>query len=307
MVRRYYDLPSLTALAAFEAVARHLNVKRAAAELNVTPGAVSRQLKALEDELGRALFVREGSGLHLTPQGEDLYAVLAQGFSQASEAVGRIKTGSEHTNVTLACTNAVASFWLMPRMGDFWRKNPSISVNHLISDNGTEYRRADVDLRIRYGRGIWPDEISILLFPDRIFPVAGPDYSNEHSRTISDEIAEQPVLDVFGVDPEWTSWDEFLRIVGIEHGPLRCRRFNNFSVLMQAAQDGQGLALGWERLIGPLVEQGKLRRVSDLMIKAPGNYHLTQNDNRALSPAAETLKSWLVETAHNEPIGQRSA
>jgi len=302
MVRRYYDLPSLTALAAFEASARHTSVKLAASELNVTPGAVSRQIKALEDELGTPLFHRETSGLRLTAQGEDLYAVLAQGFSRASDIVDRIKSGSEYTSVTLACTNAFASLWLMPKMGEFWRKNPTISVNHLISDNSSDFRRADVDLKIRYGAGTWPDESSVLLFEERIFPVAGPGFATAHADLPDEEIADLPLLHVDGVDPEWTNWDEFLRIAGIAHGPLRGRRFNNFAVLMQATQDDQGVALGWERLIWPPIEQGKLVRFGNVVVKAPGGYHLTHNDNRTLSPAAEKLKSWLIQTAHGEEI-----
>ena len=279
-----------------------MSLKLAAAELNVTPGAVSRQLKALEDELGTPLFHREVSGLRLTSQGEDLYSVLAQGFSRASEVVDRIKSGSEYTSVTLACTNAFASFWLMPKMGSFWRQNPSISVNHLMSDNGAGFRRADVDLRVRYGSGVWPDEASVLLFEERIFPVAGPTFAEDFAGATSGEIADQPLLHVDGVDPEWTNWDDFLRLAGVEHGPLRGRRFNNFSVLMQATQDGQGVALGWERLVWPLIEEGKLVRFSDLVIRAPGGYHLTHNENRALSPAAEKLKAWLVEAAHGEQV-----
>lgn len=300
MVRRYYNLPSLTALAAFEASARHMSFKAAATELNVTPGAVSRQIRALEDEAGVHLFERQPGAVRLTAEGEQLYSVLARGFSEASESFHRIRTGSRQTSVTLACTNAFASMWLMPHMAAFWRKYPDVVVNHLISDNAPHYRRADVDLRIRYGSGAWSDETAELLFRERIFPVSGPGYARKHPKVPPEGLASLQLLHVEGADPEWTGWEEFLRRAGIKHGPLLGQRFNNFTVLLQAIQDDQGVALGWERLIRPLLTAGKLVRISDLAIDAPGSYYLTWNENRALSPAAETLRGWLLETAHQE-------
>lgn len=300
MVRRYYNLPSLTALAAFEAAARHQSMKAAAAELNVTPGAVSRQIKALEDEIGTPVLQRESGGVRPTPEGEQLYAVLARSFSEASEVFHRIRTGNRQTSVTLACTTAFASLWLMPHMGVFWRQHPEIVVNHLISDDAARYRRAEVDLRVRYGSGAWPDESAELLFEERIFPISGPGYARQHAGVAPEALASLELLHVAGADPDWTDWEEFLRRADVRHGPLLGRRFNNFAVLLQATQDDQGIALGWERLNGPLLEQGRLVRFSDLVIDAPGAYYLTRNENRALSPAAERLRSWMIETARRE-------
>ncbi|MEQ8665900.1 MAG: LysR substrate-binding domain-containing protein [Rhodospirillales bacterium] len=297
MVRRYYNLPSLTMLAAFESCARHMSIKLASSELNVTPGAVSRQIRGLEDEAGTPLFHRDKEGMHLTPEGEELYAVLARGFSQASEAFDRIRTGRAQSSVTLACSTAFGSLWLMPRIGAFWRAHPEIAINHMISDVANDYRRAEIDLRIRYGAGAWPDEMATRLFGDRIFPVCGPGYFKAHSRTPGERIAELDLLHVAGVDPEWTNWEEFLRRAGITHGPIVGRRFNNFSVLMQAAMDDQGVALGWEHLVAPMLLDRRLKKLTKLGIDAPGAYYLTWNQNRALSPAAETLKDWLIETA----------
>ncbi len=297
MVRRYYDLPSLTALATFEASARHVSFKVAASELNVTPGAVSRQIKALEDECGTALFVREPGGVRLTAEGELLYSVLARGFSDASKAVHEIKTGSKAVSVTLACTNAFASMWLMRYMGEFWRTYPDVVVNHVISDDMLLFRRADVELRVRYGDGSWPDETGELLFGERIFPVCGRNFAAEYAGTPAGEIASLPLLHVGGVDPYWTGWPEFLNRAGVRHGPILGRWFNNFTVLMQAIQDDQGIALGWERLVEPWLSDGRVVRFTDLVIDAPGSYYLTWNENTVLPPAAELLKDWLIEKA----------
>lgn len=300
MVRRYYNLPSLTALAVFEASARHMNFNRAGMELNVTRGAISRQIKALEEELGVALFDREAKGVHLTADGEALYAVLARGFSEASETVHAIRTGSRQSAVTLACTNAFATLWLMPHMSSFWRRHPGIDVHHLMSDRAPDFRRAEIDLRIRYGFGAWPDEEVAQLFSEKIFPVCGPRYLERHRDSADQEIGDLHLLHVEGVDPEWTNWDEFLRRAGVLHGPLQGRQFNNFSVLLQATQDDQGVALGWERLVRPLLGEGKLVRFGALEIDAPGAYYLTWNVRRTLSESALVLKDWLLETARSD-------
>lgn len=293
MVRRYYDLPSLTALAVFEASARHLSFKLAAAELNVTPGAVSRQIKSIEDELGVPLFVRLGSGVMLTSAGEDLYGVLASSFSRASDVVRTVKRGDRSKNVTVACTDAFATMWLIPRMPDFWNQYGDITVDHLISDNARDYRRAEVELRIRYGFGSWPDENAEMLFDDIIYPVCGPGFAQEHRDAVAASLPDLPLLHVDWVDPDWAGWDEVLRRAGIPHGPLRGRRFGKFFVALQATQADQGIAVGWDRLVRPLVEEGKLVKITDLEVTAPGGYYLTWYDNRKLSPAAEVFRDWL--------------
>jgi DNA-binding transcriptional LysR family regulator len=297
LVRRYYDLPSLTALATFEASARHRSFKLAAGELNVTPSAVSRQIKALEQEFGVPLFYRQPDGVELTPEGEELYAVLSSGFARASEVVHRIKTRNRARNVTLACTNAVAIMWLIPRMSEFWRQYPDLQIDHFISDNARDYRRADIDLRIRYGSGVWPDETATLLLKEWIYPVVGPGFAGAHAKARPVDIPSLPLLHVDWLEPDWTDWNNLLKRASIPHGPLAGRRFSSLSATLQAAQDDQGVALGWHQLVQPLLVEKRLVRFTDLTQPAPGSYYLTWNDNRELSEAAATLKAWLLEIA----------
>jgi LysR family transcriptional regulator, glycine cleavage system transcriptional activator len=300
MVYRYYRLPSLTSLAAFEASARHRSVKRAADELNVTPGAVSRQIKALEEELGVPLLGRSQAGLTLTADAEALYAVLALAFSRTAETVQVIRSGNRAKRVTLACTHAVASLWLMPRMGDFWRRFPDITVDHLISDDARDFRRAEVDLRIRYGFGAWPDETSALLMKETIYPIAGPEFAREYAGCDAADIPDLPLLHVEWVDAEWTGWDELLRRAEIQHGALSGRRFSTFGVVLQACQDDQGLAIGWHRLVCAMIDAGRLVPFTNLRIPSPGSYYLSWNANREVSDATRTLRDWLVAAAAEE-------
>lgn len=297
MVKRFYNLPSLTALAVFEATARHQSFKLAALELNVTTGAVSRQIKAVEEEIGIPLFIRTAHGVELTAAGTELYGVLSQGFARFAETVQRLKRGSRASHVTLACSNAMATMWLMGRMGSFWQANPDIVVDHLISDRPRDYRRADVELRIRYGAGAWPDEAAQLLFTETIYPVCSPLFAEKHAGARPEDIPGLPLLHVDWVDPEWTDWDEMLRRAGVLHGPLAGGRISNFTVMMQACQDGQGVAVGWHQLVHPLIVAGKLVRFTGLRLPAPGAYYLTWNDKRELSEAAKVLKAWLIGEA----------
>ncbi|MFO1144600.1 MAG: LysR substrate-binding domain-containing protein [Amaricoccus sp.] len=301
MAYRYYRLPSLTALAAFEASARHRSMQRAAAELNVTPGAVSRQVRALEEELGVPLFARSPAGLTLTADAEALYAVLSQAFSRTAETVEVIRSGNRARRATLACTHAFATQWLMPRMGEFWRRFPDISVDHLISDDARDFRRAEVDLRVRYGFGAWPDESSALLMTETIYPIASPAFAARHPGATPADIPDLPLLHVDWSDPEWTGWDELLRRVGIPHGALPGRRFSALGVVLQACQEDQGLAIGWHRLVRPLVETGRLVPFTTLRIPSPGAYHLSWNANHPPGDAVRTLRDWLLAAAADEP------
>lgn len=299
MVRRFYDLPSLTALAVFEASARHSSLTLAAAELNVTPGAVSRQIKAIEEEIGVTLFVRGPKGVALTAAGEELYSVLANGFARFSDVVSTLKRGDKARNVTIACSDVFATMWLIPRMPSFWRSS-EITVDHLISDDVRNFRRSEVELRIRYGLGAWVDETAEVLFDEALYPVCSPSFAKLHEGSTTADLGRMPLLNIEWVEPDWMGWEEVMSRGGIARGALQGRRFGKYSVALQAAFANQGLVVGWHRMVDPLVKQGQLVRFTDLVVTPPGAYYLTWNSNRELSPAAAVLRDWLRKIAEEE-------
>jgi DNA-binding transcriptional LysR family regulator len=294
MVRRFYSLPSLIALAAFEAAARHLSLTKAAEELNVTTGAVSKQVRMLEEELGVPVFLRRHRALELTREGETLAAAMREGFERMSSTFRQIRSLGGQAAVTIGSTMAMAQLWLMPRMGTFWNQHDDIIVDHVISDHARGLDRPDVDLRIRYGDGEWPDESSAKLYEDRIFPVASPAFAKAYPVKSVPDLAHLQLLSVEGMDWTWTTWADFLREVGHPDRHANVRRFNSYVIALQAARSAQGVALGWESLVAPLIEAGNLVRVTDAVIAAPQSYFVTWSARRPLSPQATKLRDWLL-------------
>ena len=294
MARRFYNLPSLSALAAFEAAARHLSLTKAAEELNVTTGAVSRSVRLLEDEVGSPLFERRHRAVELTREGETLAAALRESFGRMATAFRQVKSSGRQANVTVGTTMAMAHLWLMPRMGAFWNSNPDIVVDHVISDHPHGLDRPDVDLRIRYGDGDWADEEAAKLYDDRIFPVASPAFARAYPMQSAADLTQLQLLSVEGIDWTWTTWSEFLGGMGEPGRRVNVRRFNSYVIALQAARSGQGVALGWESLVAPLIEAGSLVRVTEAEMPAPQSYFVTWSARRPLSPHAAQVKDWLL-------------
>jgi DNA-binding transcriptional LysR family regulator len=194
MVRRFYKLPSLNALGAFEAAARHSSLSFAAAELNVTPSAVSKHVTFLEQELGVPLFVRGHRTMRLTAEGERLYRSLSERFAGMAAAFEAIRTSRTARTVTVGCTTAFAQLWLMPRLGEFWRAHQDIVIDQVVSDRSQDLRRSEVDLRVRYGDGSWPEETAIKLFDDVVVAVASPDFARRHKVKEPAELAAMPLM-----------------------------------------------------------------------------------------------------------------
>lgn len=299
-MRRFHDLPSLTSLVGFEAVARQGNMKMAAAELNVTAGAVSRQITALEHDLGVPLFTRTGRGVVLTPDGEELHATILAGFVRISDVVRSIRRGDRLRNVRIATTDTTATMWLCPLMPEFWKLHPDIMIDHLLAENTKVFRPEEVDLRIRFGLGDWRNETAEILFDECIYPVCSPAFALEHATAQSADLPDLPLLDVEGVAPDWISWDEALASANLHTRPGHTRRFGKFGLAILAAQADQGVALGWHRMVRPLIQRGDLVRFTDLVLPAQGSYHLTWNTVRGLSGASHLLHDWIRVIAEQE-------
>jgi len=294
MARRFYQLPSLTSLNTFDACARHGSFTEAAVELGVTLGAVSRQVKLLETELNCLLFNRHHRGVELTAEGIDLFQVLSNSFQQIGKLCQTLKNRVQSSDVTIAATTAFASLWLMPRLGGFWQQHRDININHAISDNPLDPGFLSADLRIRYGDGNWRGEQALKLFDDQLYPVCGLKFAVEHELNHPGQLLAMPLLRLDNVDPAWIGWEAWLAEWNCNLDDASFRRFNNYVVALQAAEDNQGVTLGWHSQVEPLIQSGRLVRLGDMQISAPGSYYLAWDENRALSDAAQQLREWLM-------------
>jgi len=295
MARRYYDLPSLTGLNTFDACARHRSFTAAAVELGVTLGAVSRQVKALEKELDCALFQRHHRGVELTAAGIELFQVLSSGFQQIGSLCRELKSRAHSADVVIGTTTSFASLWLMPRLGAFWQRHRDVNLSHAISDNPNDAGFMNADIRVRYGDGKWRGERATHLFDDRIYPVCGRMLAAEHEFVHPADLLRFPLLQLDSVDPAWTGWDAWLAEWDCDLSCANFRRFNNYVVALHAAEENQGIVLGWHSQVDGLIARGDLVRLGDFEIAAPGSYYLTWDAQRSLPPAALCLRDWLLE------------
>jgi len=294
MVKRHYNLPSLSALAAFEAVSRRLNVTRAAEELNVTPGAVSRQVRALEADLGRSLIRRHSTGVSLTAEGSAVASSLSDSFGRIAATLQQVRESGERAHVSILSTMATMQLWLMPRLGSFWMAHQDIVVEHVISERRLDAGRPDIDLRLRYGDGNWPGEQAMKIQDERVLAVASPAFLEASPIATLAELAGAPLMSVEGADWPWMTWADFMRATGTPFRRLNLRRFNSYVIALQAARDGQGVALGWTSSVGPLIARGELRQVTTAEIADPFAIHVTWSDRRPLSPEAVVFRDWLL-------------
>jgi LysR family glycine cleavage system transcriptional activator len=173
-----------------------------------------------------------------------------------------------------------------------------IALNHAISDNPDDEGFRFADIRIRYGDGHWPGESATRLFDDIIYPVCGrlfaEQLSEKNELIFPDHLANMPLLRLDSLDPAWIGWNHWIAKWGVELPESNFRRFNNYVVALQAAEENQGVALGWDSQVGTLIKQNKLVRLGDMEMKAPGSYYLTWDSKQPLSEQARLLSDWLV-------------
>lgn len=295
MSRRIYNLPPLTTLSVFEAAARHLSFKNAAAELNVTPAAVSHQIKTLEDHLGAPLFLRRHRGVDLTEEGSRLFATLAESFVRLSHTLREIRQRSEDARVTIGTTSAVASLWTTKILADFWREHPGVTVDQLVSD--TSFGDAgELDMFIRYGPEANPLWDQHPLYQDTLVPLASPEIARSLQSPSLEELAAQRLIYLESHDQSWTRWTDWFEALNCRLPQQRALRVNNYMIGLYAASDGLGLVLGWRRLVDPMIRRGELVVVSDHSVPAPQWFYLVTRPDESLSDAGRTLRDWIIAT-----------
>jgi len=270
-------LPRLSALLMFEAAARHSSFTLAARECGVTQAAVSQQVRALERELGIALFRRLHRGLELTRQGSRLYRAAAMAFEHVANTADDLRDGGWPEGIAIGVTFAVATYWLIPRLPRFRALHPEIEVQIVATDRGFQKVADRVDAGIAFGTGPWPGFKATLLLPGRVFPVCSPAYLRSRPRLSRvEQLLGETLLSIDTDRPghiDWPVWFAEQGVAGYTgHVSLK---INSHPLLLQAACEGQGIALGWNLLTDDLLREGRLVRPLDAtMTTAKGYYFL---------------------------------
>ncbi|EJZ18912.1 LysR family transcriptional regulator [Rhizobium sp. Pop5] len=267
----------------------------AAGELGVTQAAVSRQIAALEEELGQPLFLRKHRAIEPTAACVSLGATLARSFADIAESVEAIQSRGQDV-VTIGATVAFSSFWLLPRLAEFRRANPGILVRVISQDSAIALDDGEIDVAIRYGMPPFSDGTVIASCGDVITPVCSPDYLKRRghgSLSPADEFIETDVL-----DRSWYSWSQWFSLTGanIEVKPLL--RFNHYTETIAAARAGQGIALGWRMLIGTFLEDGTLVQADSSELAAEGRYNVIVPVKAKRSNARNLAAAWLTASLH---------
>lgn len=252
------DLPPLTALVAFEAVARRLSFARAAEELYLTPSAVSHQIARLEQFLGFLLFERTPRGILLSDAGESYLKRVAGALGAIGDATNDIRKGARNT-LHVHSSTSIASLWLMPRLAGFVHAYPEISLSLSASPVHSDFALGQVDVDIRYGIPEWPNLVVEPIFEEHILPLASPDLLARQPVHVPSDLLKRPLIQSTVNLVQWPAWFASRNLIGM---PERFAfRFDRASMSLEAAVQGLGIALESDRLASQHIEAGHLRPV----------------------------------------------
>lgn len=291
-------LPSLQTLRAFAAAGRLKSYSKAAEELGLTHGAVSHRIRELEQRLGVTLFRREGNTMVLTPAGQKLEAQVRQGLSLLEQAFApaptRLSQAKRHIVVT--AVPSLASTWLLARLGEYRAENPDIDIELRVSEALNDYKKEGIDLGVRLGLGGWPGLHAQRLFDEALMPICTPAYRDRLGLVEPTDLQRATLL-----RNPWTPWARWFRAVGLNWpepstGPM----FDDSTLLLRTALQGDGVVLGRHWLAVDELRAGRLVALFDLAVRDDFSYWLVWPTGRAAHPEAARFRDWLADKAAAE-------
>lgn len=294
-------LPPLNSLRVFEAAARHLSFTKAAEELHVTPGAVSQQIKALEDFLQTPVFRREKRALLLTDEAQASLPILREGFDKLADAAQILAARGDSRRLAVSVAPSFASKWLVPRLDRFQAGHPDIDVWVSADMDVVDFAVEDVDLAIRYGGGRYQGLMVDHLMAEKIVPVCAPSLlTGENPITAPADLVHHTLLHDSSPDkdekiPTWPMW---LKAAGVAHEEGdRGLKFNQSSLVIEAAVAGKGVALAKSALALADLEAGRLVIPFDLTTPTDFAYYIVHPPAKASSASVKAFTAWLKEEA----------
>ncbi len=301
MRHRQYDLPPLDQLEAFEAAARHLSFTRAADELALTQSAVSRQVAALEAFFGVPLFQRLHRALRLSDEGQLLQRTVVDVLQQLHQTSTTLRGDARAKTVVVTTTAGFAGLWLIPRLAGFTASRPDVDVRISASPTVVNLNRDGVDVAIRYHTQEGAAAEGVRLFGEVVLPVCSPKLRRDAARPLKlpEDLRHHCLLHMDGLPGtqllEWPPWLRAMKLDGLK--PASVLHFSMYDQMIQAAVNGQGVALGRLPLLNDLIAQRKLVAPFSKSVASPRSYYLFQSDASRKKPEVREFLAWLVAEA----------
>ncbi|HEV3428011.1 MAG TPA: transcriptional regulator GcvA [Paraburkholderia sp.] len=298
----------LNALRAFEASARHQSFSAAAAELNVTPAAVGQLVRSLEEWLGTPLFAR-GTGsrarLMATEVAQRALPDIRAGFDRLTLGLERLKEGAANGVLTVTVSPAFAAKWLLPRIEGFHAQCPDTDVRLDTSLKLMDFAAQGIDIGVRYGAGAWPGLTAEKLMEEEIYPVCSPALAKQGKWRTPRELARETLIHDLSVDSHagFATWDAWFEAAGVQEAATRRgMKINNSAAVLQAAIDGQGIALARSVMARDDLAAGRLVRLfPDLAYRSALAYYVVYRPECAGLPRLVAFRDWLLGEAQKLP------
>lgn len=305
---------SLEVLRAFESAARHCSFTAAGAELGTTQPAISQQMKRLEEQLAVRLFDRIYRGIALTEAGHLLLEHVQAGLQTIDAGLAAVTAQNQHEVLQVATDFAFAAYWLVPRLHRFHRAYPQVDVSLVTSERSERSHgtlRADIDVAVLFGDGRFKQGESRWLFSEEVFPVCSPYLLTGRTIPLSPEaLLELPLLHLRGESSnDWFDWARLFRALQLSQVPAPGQlRFDNYTLLIQAAIAGQGVAIGWRHLVDALLEQGLLCRPLVASAISEFGYYVVLPQRKRRGQLVKNFVDWLAqEQASSLPTAMSAA
>ena len=299
------SIAHLNALRAFEASARHQSFSLAAQELNVTPAAVGQLVRTLEDWLGSPLFVRSTSGrarLVTTEVAEQALPDIRAGLERLAVGLERLRSGSAGGVLTVTVSPAFAAKWLLPRIERFQAAWPETDLRLDTSLKPVDFVAQRIDVGVRYGRGQWPGLAAEKLMDEEVYPVCAPALLATATLQAPGDLRGQVLIHDQSVDTStgFASWQAWLRNAGVQGVPTdRGLRINNSAAVLQAAIDGQGVALARSVMAHDDLAAGRLVRLfPQVRLESALAYYVVYHPECIAQPKVAAFRDWLLREAH---------
>lgn len=292
-------LPPFAALRAFEAAARHGNFKRAAEDTFVSPSAISHQVKALEEFLGVQLFLRDGVKPRLTEAGQEYYQEVQRLFNQLESATARVKSRSQQQALTIHLFPSLASRWLLPRLPTFQKLEPGIDIRLVTSLDAPDFSNGDIDVAIAYGDGHWHGLNAEFLHQEEVFLACHPELASQLPEM--GELASNcpfPLIHCSVEPDEWLHW--FALTDQPPPSGYKRLEFDGRAMVLDAARDRLGIALGRTPFMQPYLEKGELVKPYPLTFRSGKSYHLVYPRQYESYQSVKAFRRWLLREFHYE-------